>query len=186
LLATALGVVLSLACLLSVARKEVLGIVALCVISNIGVREFSFWRSVRSLRVENPSAPVERFVGEAGHPELTVAIAGSTRALQLEHYAGPAWKSRFIFLQDEEKSVQYLGTDSIDRNLVLLKPYRAFQMEPFSEFVARHRQFLLYVEDEDKFNWLPSYLPRAGFEMQVLRADPLRKVYLVTTPPDDK
>ncbi|HEY2119907.1 MAG TPA: hypothetical protein VGH37_12030, partial [Candidatus Acidoferrum sp.] len=89
-------------------------------------------------------------------------------------------------LQDEEKSLQYLGTDSVDRNLVLLKPYLAFQMEPFTEFVTRHRQFLLYVEDEDKFNWLPRYLPGAGFEMQVLRADPLRKVYLVTVPADSK
>jgi hypothetical protein len=183
---TAIGVVLSLACIFSVARKEVLGLVALCVISSIGVREFSFWRSVHSLQVENPSAAVEKFVGEVGHAEMPVAIAGSTRALQLEYYAEPAWKSRFIFLQDEEKSLQYLGTDSVDRNLVLLKPYVEFQMEPFSEFVARHGQFLLYVEDEDKFNWLPRYLPEAGFEMQVLRADRLRKVYLVTKLADAK
>jgi hypothetical protein len=182
LLVTAIGVVLSLACIFSLARNEVLGVVALCVISSIGVREFSFWRTVHSLQVVNPSAPVEQYVAEAGHADLPVAIAGSTRALQLEHYAGPAWKSRFVFLQDEEKSLQYLGTDSVDRNLVLLKPYAEFQMESFAEFVERHRQFLLYVEDEDKFNWLPSYLPGAGFEMQVLRADPLRKVYLVTTP----
>jgi hypothetical protein len=186
LLVTAIGVVLSLACIFSVARKEVLGLVALCVISSIGVREFSFWRNVHSLQVENPSAAVEEFVGEAGHAEMPVAIAGSTRALQLEHYAEPAWKSRFVFLQDEEKSLRYLGTDSVDRNLVLLKPYVEFQMEPFSEFVARHRQFLLYVEDEDKFNWLPRYLPGAGFEMQVLRADRLRKVYLVTKLADAK
>jgi hypothetical protein len=182
LLVTAIGVVLSLACIFSIARKEVLGVAALCVLSTIGVRELSFWRSVHSLQVWNSSAPVEDFVGKVGHEDLPVVIDSGTRALQLEHYASQGWKSRFIFLQDEEKSLQYLGTDSLDRNLVLLKPYAEFQMESFAEFVARHRQFLLYVEDEDKFNWLPSYLPGAGFEMQVLRADPLRKVYLVRTP----
>jgi hypothetical protein len=186
LLVTVIGVAVSLACLLSVARREALGLIALCVISTIGVRELSFWRSVHSLQVWNSSAPVEDFVGKVGHEDLPVAIDSGTRVLQLEHYASPAWKSRFIFLQDEEKSLQYLRTNSVDRNLVLLKPYLAFQMEPFTEFVTRHRQFLLYVEDEDKFNWLPRYLPGAGFEMQVLRADPLRKVYLVTAPPDAK
>lgn len=182
LLVTAIGVALSLACMFSLARNEVLGVVALCLISSIAVREFSFWRNVHSLRVVNPSTPVEHYVAEAEHTDLPVAIAGGTRALQLEHYAGPAWKSRFVFLMDEEKALQYLGTDSVERNLVLLKPYAEFQMQSFAEFVVRHRQFLLYVEDEDKFNWLPSYLSGAGFEMQVLRADPLRKVYLVTTP----
>jgi hypothetical protein len=182
LLVTAIGVVLALGCFLSIARKGVLGLVALCVISSFGGREISFWRSVHSLQVENPSVPVEEFVGKAGHEDLPVVIDSGTRALQLEYYAGPAWKSRFTFLQDEGKSLQYLATDSVDRNLVLLKPYQAFQMEPLSEFVARHRQFLLYVEDADKFSWLPRYLPEAGFEMQVLLADPLRKVYLVTTP----
>jgi hypothetical protein len=110
-----------------------------------------------------------------------VVISDGLLYLQLAHYASPEWKKRFVYLLDESKAVQYLDTDSIDKNLVVLRRYMPLETQELSQFARAHSKFLLYVGDpKEGFNWLPEYLLAANSSMTVLESDPSRKLYLVT------
>jgi hypothetical protein len=180
-LATTLGIVLSLACALSLARKGVVALFALFVLSTVGVHELSFWRSAHSLSLKNPTAMIEEFVQTVGHPDLPVVIPDGLLYLEIAYYTSPKWKDRFIYLEDQQKATQYLATDSVDKNLVVLRRYMPLHVNEFSEFVSRNPRFLLYVEQTGaQFDWLTGYLPGVASSVQALVLDPHRSVYLVT------
>jgi|HubBroStandDraft_2_1064218.scaffolds.fasta_scaffold02490_4 hypothetical protein len=180
-LSTILGVVIAMACVMSLARAQVVALFAVFILSSIGLHELSFWRSAHGAHLNDPAASVESFVQKANESDLPVVISDGLLYLQLAHYASPEWKKRFVYLLDEQKAVQYMGTDSIDKNLVVLRQYMPLETEEFSEFGRAHNEFLLYVEDPRQgFDWLPEYLPTATSSMRVLESDPSRKLYLVT------
>jgi hypothetical protein len=180
-LATILGVVLSMACVMSLARTKIVALFAVFIFSNIGVHEMSFWRSAHRAHLHDPAVSVESFVQKANESDLPVVISDGLLYLQLAHYASPEWKKRFVYLLDESKAVQYLDTDSIDKNLVVLRQYMPLETQELSQFTRAHREFLLYVEDpKEGFNWLPEYLLAANSSMTVLESEPSRKLYLVT------
>jgi hypothetical protein len=180
-LSTILGVVIAMACVMSLARAQIVALFAVFIFSSIGVHELSFWLSMRGAHFNDPAASVEAFVQKAGYSNLPVVISDGLVYLQVAHYGSPEWKNRFVYLLDEQKAVQYLGTDSVDKNLVVLRQYMPLETEEFSEFGRAHNEFLLYVEDPRQgFDWLPEYLPTATSSMRVLGSDPSRKLYLVT------
>jgi hypothetical protein len=178
--ASVLGVALSLGCVMSLARGRVVLIFAVFILSTIALHEFTFWRAAHSLRLDNPASPVEALAQKAGHTDLPVVISDGNTYLQITYYGSPESKKRFFFLQDGQKAVQYSGTDSVDKAYQLLPSYLPLQVEPLSEFVAAHRTFLFEVEDQGGFNWLPGYLQAEASSVQLLGADGTRKMYLIT------
>jgi hypothetical protein len=180
-LSTILGVVIAMACVMSLARAQIVALFAVFILSSIGVHEMSFWRTAHGAHLYDPAVSVESFVQKANESDLPVVISDGLLYLQLAHYASPEWKKRFVYLLDESKAVQYLGTDSIDKNLVVLQQYMPLETQEFSQFARAHREFLLYTGDpKEGFNWLPEYLLAANSSMTVLESDPSQKLYLVT------
>jgi len=179
-LASVLGIALAMACVLSLARERIVLLLAVFVFSSVAIHEFSFWRSAHSFRLDNPAPPVEALMQKAGHPDLPVVVSDGITYLQLAYYASPEWKKRFVFLEDSDKAVQYIGTDSIDKNLVVLRRYMPMQVDSLPEFVAAHPTFLLYEENPGAgFNWLPSYFSGEASSVQALLMEGIRRVYLV-------
>jgi hypothetical protein len=178
--ASLLGVALSLGCVMSLARGRVVLIFAVFILSTIALHEFTFWRSAHSFRLENPASPVEALLQKAGHPDLPVVISDGNTYLQTAYYASPESRKRIFFLEDEQKAVQYAGTDSVDKGMQIFQIYVHLQAGPLSEFVAVHRTFLFEVEDQGGFNWLPGYLQAEAASIQLMGADGTRKIYLIT------
>jgi hypothetical protein len=179
-LASVLGIALAMACVLSLARERIVLLFAVFVFSSVAIHEFSFWRSAHSFRLDNPAPPVEALMQKAGHTDLPVVVSDGITYLQLAYYASPEWKKRFVFLEDSSKAVQYMGTDSIDKNLVVLRRYMPMQVDSLPEFVAAHPTFLLYVEDPGAgFDWLPNYFSGEASSVQALLMEGIRRVYLV-------
>lgn len=180
-LSTIIGITLAIGCALSLAREKVVALFALFVFAAVGIHEISFWRTVHSLRVESPATPVEEFVEKGGHPELPVAVSDGLTYLQFAYYASPRSANRFVFLEDEQKAVQYLGTDSVDKNLVALRGLMPLHVNDFSKYMASHPVFLLYAEDPGAgFDWQPYYLSREAASMQTVAMEGSRRLYLVT------
>jgi hypothetical protein len=181
-LASILGVALSLACVMTLARGRVVLIFAIFVLSTITLHEFTFWRSAHPLRLENPASPVEALVQKAGLTDLPVVISDGNTYLQMAYYASPDSKKKFFFLEDEQKAVQYAGADSVDKGVQVLQSYVPLQVEPLSEFIAAHRTFLFEVEDNPTLGltWLPGYLQAEASSVQLVGADGTRKIYLIT------
>ena len=180
--ASVLGVALSLACVMALARGRVVLIFAVFILSTIALHEFTFWRAAHSLRLDNPASPVEALVQKAGHTDLPVVISDGTTYLQMAYYASPESKKRFVFLQDGQKAVQYSGTDSVDKGVDILQSYAPLQVEPLSQFIAAHRTFLFEVENNPALGlaWHPGYLQAEASSMQLIGADGTRKIYLIT------
>jgi hypothetical protein len=179
-LTTVLGIVLALAGALSLARPRVVAVFALFVITSVGIREFIFWRANHSLRLASPAVALGDFVQKSGYGELPVVVSSGMAYTPLAHYASPAFFKQLFYLMDEEKELQYQGTDSFDKDIVILRDYMPLQVRDFSEFTAAHPVFLVYGEEPgDGFNWLPQHLSRVA-SVRTVAVEPSRKLYLVT------
>jgi hypothetical protein len=175
-----LGMALAISCLRSINRATGVMILAFLTVP-IGVSEVSFWRSVNSLRADNPSRAVETFVQKWDHSDLPVVIPDGLLYLPVEFYASSQWKERFVYLVDEQRSIQYTGTDNIDKEMVPLREYLpAAAMPSFSEFLRAHPEFLLYERNPGtRFEWLPGYLRSAEFSMELLGESENQRLYIV-------
>jgi hypothetical protein len=183
-LPTVLGIILAVARIFSRASTKTTILFSIFVFAVVGISELSFWRSVSWLPPQAPAVRVEEFVQGAGHPELLVVVSDGLTYVQLAHYASPVWKQRFVYLADQERVVQNLGTDSLEKGILAVRRYMPLEVRDFSEFVCSHQVFLLYVEDPGSgFDWLPAYFVREAASLQVLSIEGNRKLYMVTLKP---
>ena len=180
-LATIFGVCLATACLLSRATLSTVLLFALFLGSSVGLHEISFWRGIHGIHPQSDTTSVEQFIETAGHSELPVVVSDGLSYLSLNYYASPEWSKRFVFVGDADLAAKYLGTDSVDKNVLDLRPYLPIHASEFSEFVSTHSEFLLYSEDPGYgFGWLPYHLSRGPWSLRVYLKAPNRTLYLVT------
>ena len=118
----------------------------------------------------------------AGHTDLPVVVNDSVA----EYYAPPALAMRYVSLVDIPGSIEYTGTDTIDRLQLALRPYLPFQVYEFRDFAAAHRVFLLYSSGQaipvgavTFYDWWTPRLVHDGYSVEVVAADHLQRVYLV-------
>ena len=112
---------------------------------------------------------------------VNVMMSDGLSYLSLNYYASPEWSKRFVFVGDADLAAKYLGTDSVDKNVLDLRPYLPIHASEFSEFMSTHSEFLLYSEDPGYgFGWLPYHLSRGPWSLRVYLKAPNRTLYLVT------
>ena len=180
-LATIFGVCLATACLLSRATLSTVLLFALFLGSSVGLHEISFWRGIHGIHPQSDTKTVEQFIERAGHSELPVVVSDGLSYLSLNYYASPEWSKRFVFVGDADLAAKYLGTDSVDKNVMDLRPYLPIHASEFSEFMSTHSEFFLYAEDPGYgFGWLPYHLSRGPWSLRVYLKAPNRTLYLVT------
>jgi len=180
-LSAVIGIAIAVGCAMSLARPLVVALFALFIFTSVGVREFNFWRANHSLRLASPAAGVEEFVQGSGYGNLPVVVSSGMAYTPIAHYASPAFFKQVFYLIDEEKELHYQGTDSFDKDVVILRDYMPLQVRDFSEFTSAHRVFLIYGEEPgDGFNWLPVHLSHVAASVRSVAVEPSRKLYLVT------
>jgi Dolichyl-phosphate-mannose-protein mannosyltransferase len=180
-LATIFGVCLATACLLARATLSTVLLFALFLGSSAGLHEISFWRGMHGIHPQSDTTSVEQFIETAGHSELPVVVSDGLSYLSLNYYASPEWSKRFVFVGDADLATKYLANDSVDKNVMALRPYLPIHASEFSEFMATHSEFLLYSEDPGYgFGWLPYHLSRGPWSLRVYLRAPHRTLYLVT------
>jgi len=182
LLAAAIGVCLAMGYALTLARPQIVVLFAFFVFSSVGLHELSFWRSTwrHPFTMNSPALAIENFVRGAGGADLPVVVADSVVFLPLAHYASPAFAHRFVFLVDEHEAVTYMGTDNLDKNLLVLRSYAPFLVDDYSQFTSSHQEFLLYVEEPvTRFDWLTWHLSREA-SLRLLAMEQNRRLYLVS------
>jgi len=84
-LTTVLGLALSLACVMSLAKGKALALFAFFILAVAGIHELSFWRSLHSLQLDNPAESVQTFVEKVGAPDLPVAVPDGLTFLELSY-----------------------------------------------------------------------------------------------------
>jgi hypothetical protein len=153
----------------------------LFLIGAVGYQERDFFAQHRGHlgKLASPAEAVESLVASAGYNNLPVVVSNGLDYVPLAHYASPEWVRRFVTLVDVPGSVVYSETDTVDKELLILKLYLPLQVYEFSDFVTEHPQFLLYSGDPSRFDWWPKRLVREGYSVRLVVLNDSQKIYLV-------
>jgi hypothetical protein len=152
--------------------------------SCLATQECRFWFHQRGHmgKVTSPAKAAQEVVSATGYENLPVLVSDGTVYLQLFHYASPGWAKRFVAVVDAPKSITYLGTDSVDKNLLALRPYLPLQVQKFDDFNAKHAEFLLLSSQGSAWDWWPNRLMDDGYSLRLLALRDNLRVYLVSAP----
>ena len=73
-----------------------------------------------------------------------VVIPDGRLFLQMWYYAPANVKSRLLYVTDRDAAIKYMGFDSIDYGLMLLRPWTSARIIEYRSFFAPGRRFLVY------------------------------------------
>jgi hypothetical protein len=140
-----------------------------------------FWLHQRGHlgKVASPARPLQEALSATGYEDLPVVVSDGLVYLQLLHYASPQWTQRFVAVVDGPKSITYTGTDSVDKNLVALRPYLPLDVQNFDDFTAKHAEFLLFSSQGSAWDWWPNRLLDDGYSLRLLTLRDNLRIYLV-------
>jgi len=158
-----------------------LAVLALCLIVPLASQERRFWSSYHGDFV-SPARGVEALVASSNYPDLPVVVSDVHDFLQLAHYASPGWAGRYFSVVDPPQSVIYVGSDTGDKELAIMRSYAPLQIYDFAPFVAEHPVFLLYSSGGGTgLDWWPPRLLRDGYTLRpVAVRDIYHRVFLVS------
>jgi hypothetical protein len=107
-----------------------------------------------------------------------VVIPDGQLFLQMWYYAPQRLKSRILFLADRELAVKYMGYDTIDDGLPVLRPWSSVQVVDHAGFHPEGGEFRAY-QNTLRPGWVLSDAVNRGDQVQLLRASPARQLFRI-------
>jgi hypothetical protein len=95
-----------------------------------------------------------------------VVISDGQLHLQMWHYAPAELKSRLVFLVNRAAAIRYMGFDTIDGSAESLHQFAGINTQPYADWVANNREFLLY-RNLARPEWTTSQLLADGASLEV-------------------
>ena len=182
-LASTLGLAAAIGLSLTLVRPKVAALFAIFLLASVGLREYGFWRNGHhpmagdlTVLTREEFARVERFVLSAGQTDLPVVYGPELSYIRMAYYSSPDWDRRVVHLVDEELEQRYVGNDSIPRISRPLAEFLPLQLRNYSEFIGKHREFLLYSDGTD---WMLDQLALDAASVRLLKTEGSSKLYLV-------
>jgi len=172
-LAAIFGVVVGMACALSIAGRKAAVILALFGLCSVSMRELRFWRhptydpfvQYSAATSAEQLSQMMQFVQSAGHEDLPVVVSDSQIYTQLVYYSPQLFANRLVYLVDERRELSYKRSDTSSKLMLALREFMPLGVTEYSEFTAAHREFLLYSGDAD---WYLAYLSQEAASVQLL------------------
>jgi hypothetical protein len=96
-----------------------------------------------------------------------VVIPDGQLFLETWQYAPAPLKSRLLFVADSEAAVKYMGFDSIDEGMRLVRPFTTLQVIDYQAFYAPGKEFLVY-QNTLRPGWLLEKIMNDGGSAEVL------------------
>ena len=184
MLPAVLGVPLALGYILPKLGRRSVALLAALLIFGVCAREGWFWLAHRgrlTIGAKTDTDSIERLVKTAGHEELPVVVSDVVEYLPVEHYADAYWQGRFVCLVDPEGALVFAGSDTIDKQLLVLETIAPMRVYEYAEFTAQHPVFLVdSVGNGDVFDWWPSRLLHDGYTLDLVASEGARKIYLAS------
>ena len=108
--------------------------------------------------IRNPEPKNAAFLVSV-HPNLPIVVGAGTAFMEMNHHENDALLSRLYFLKDQQASMQYAHTNyfqDFEAPDVLKRAGFPFggNVEPYSSFVGRNRQFLLLGDAVNPTEWV--------------------------------
>jgi hypothetical protein len=117
---------------------------------------------------------------EAGNPQLPLVVADAHDYLVFAYYASPGLNSRVTYIADPDASVEFTGTDSGDRQLLLLQHYYPLRIRKVADLPNHLPSFLVYSRNKSNMQWLPAKLAHDSAVLRKLAGDSVSTIYEVT------
>jgi len=152
----------------------------------IAARETRFWISQAHLMAqpEIPWMRAQQIIDAAGNADLPVAVSSAVQYLELNHYAPPEIERRLVLLVDPPKAIEFDGTDSGDRQMLILRSYAPMHVEEFRLFRPAHAEFLLLSNGDARLDWWPArFRAEPGAELRVVATQGPWTIYSVKLAP---
>lgn len=107
-----------------------------------------------------------------------VVIPDGQMFLQMWQYAPAALRPEILFLADEASATKYMGFDSIDGGLRLLRPWSSIQVLDYGEFATTGKEFTVY-QNSLKPGWVLSRVIADGGSAEVEAYSNYRQLFRV-------
>jgi hypothetical protein len=95
-----------------------------------------------------------------------VVVSDGQMFLQMWHYAPEPLKSRLLFLADNEAALQYMGFDTIDGGIRVLRDWSSMRVVEYRSFASAGREFLVY-QNTLRPGWLISKVVDDGATVEI-------------------
>lgn len=136
-----------------------------------GARELAFWGSGASgtgLRQGPAMNAQSGLLAKAVALELPMMVGSGLDYVPLAYYTR-GMPIELVGVTDHEAALRNVGTDSIERDLVVLSRYTAIRVKSFETFSAAHPTFLLLTRP-GPFSWWTAELLQRGYTMTAVAA----------------
>ncbi len=97
----------------------------------------------------------------------TVVVSGTTEYLQLWYYAPPELRPRLVYLANPAAALEQTGSDTLDRNYLVLSRWSPVPAREYESFTATHGTFR--VADFGR-GWLLAHLRKGGCDARRSRS----------------
>ena len=111
-----------------------------------------------------------------------VAVSDGQLFLQMWHYAPEPLKSRLLFLADDEAAVKYMGFDTLDGGIRVLRDWSSLRVLDYQSFASPGREFFVY-QNTIRPGWLISKVVDDGATVEVRKYAGLRSLMRVRLKP---
>jgi hypothetical protein len=147
----------------------------------VAAQETSFWIHQRHhvWKIISPATEVERLVNSTNQRDLPIVVSGAHDYFQLAFYGSSGFAARVVEMVDPSQELIYSETDSVDKQLLILRDYLPLHVYEFNKFVSQHPAFLLYSTG-DAWDWWPARLVNDGYTLRLIAVQGNRKAYLVS------
>jgi hypothetical protein len=106
-----------------------------------------------------------------------VVVTG-TLYLQMWYYAPPERRSWLSYIADPSAALRLIGTDSLERDYLVLRNWYPVGVQEYGAFVSEHPRFHLYAVEA--LTWLPARLREDRAELRELGQESGATMYEVT------
>ncbi len=163
-------------------RELIVSVLVFLILVGIGRQERLFWQGEhKDVASASPSAALTVLWKSAGQPDLPVVISRGITFLETVYYVPSDLARHVVGIVDAPNAVKYSGTDSLDRQLIVLPCCLDIQVQEFSNFVTGHSSFLMY--SDSNFDWWPVRLRKEGYSLDLVGSDKSHNLFRVTRSP---
>ncbi|HWB83405.1 MAG TPA: glycosyltransferase family 39 protein [Bryobacteraceae bacterium] len=107
-----------------------------------------------------------------------VVIPDGQLFLQMWYYAPQSLKPRLLFLADSAAAVRYMGFDTIDDGIMVLRPWARISAMEYSRFATPGREFLVY-QNTLRPAWLLQKIVADGGSAEIRKISTIRELVRV-------
>ena len=181
MLPAGLGVPLAAGCILPRFDRRLAALFGILLCFGLAAQETLFWLGQRHHlgKITSPAQEIEELVNKAGRQDLPVVVYDGSDYFQLLYHGSPAFVTRLVDVVDPSQATVYAGTDTVDKELLILRSYAPLQVYEFHDFAAKHPEFLLLSRGGDRWDWWPARLVDDGYVLRLVAIHGNRRVYLV-------